>query len=353
MIRTTVSAGEPWKLRIRSALAVGSVALTVGAAVLLSLYSASVAEAARLAKPKEAKALRAAFEHEKGHKGALITAITVSTAMKGYAAVAYLPGPSQARAARPKVINLRQIYSEQPHKPPKPVAKPPKKAKDDLAKDLWITITYEGSGSEHLHEQANDPGVCQSDITTESVDVKPYGWRYVYQVDLDKTIDYTESKDGYSAVDPLVRVLSPPNDVSGAISQHWTEATTTDGLDGCSNTSTDSAATSAFQGLPKVLPGVISFSDRGLEILTPFVISSCDPSGPHNLCVQPITTAFALKGASVAVGQLGFATLPANTDTPIAVTEADSLANVTPEVCAGTTSCNDTFNWSGTVTVSP
>jgi len=338
----------------RRGLAVGFFALTFGAAVVLSLYLPFAADAARLAKPKEAKELRAAFEHEKGHKGAVIVAITASTALKGYAAVTYLPGSRQAKAAHPKFIDLHEFYREQPQMRPEPVAKPPKKAKDDLSKDVWITITYEGSGSEHLAAQTTSSGSgCKSDTVTESVDVKPYRWRYVYQVDLTKTVNYYESKNGFYAVDPLVRLLSPPNDVSGAIAQTWTEATTTNGLDGCDDSSTTSNASSAFQAISKVLPGVISFTERGLEIEAPFVISSCDPSGPHNLCESSITTAFALNvGASAAVAELGFATLPANTDRPIAVSnEHNSLGNVTPEVCAGTVSCSDTFDWSGTVTV--
>lgn len=329
-------------------------ALTTGAAMLTILpLLTSVAEAARLATPKQAKALRAAFEHEKGHKGAVIVAITTSTADKGYAAVAYLRSSSQAKAAAsgPKVIVVHKFYSDQPGNSPKPIAKPPKKAKDDLSKDFWISIVYQGSGSEDLKAQYNGNS-CQSDIITNTATVKPATWRYEYRIDLDKAINFSESKDGSYEVDPLVRVLSQPNEVSVAVSDNRTEQITSNGLDGCGNVTYVSTATSAFQGTRNAFPGVVAFTDRGLEVEIPSIRSTCDPAGPFNLCLQPIATAWALNvGASVAVQKLGFTTVYQNTNTPINVSEKDTLQNVTPVVCQGAMSCSDTFEWNGTVEV--
>lgn len=198
-------------------------ALRGTALVASALVCAAPASAARLATPKEAKPLRAAFLREKGHKGATVTAITVSTAAPGWAALAYVPvrKARSASLAKAKIITVKhKIYRDKPVSHPKPARRPPKKAKVDLSKDFFVDIAYEGQGEEHFAAHEVDTAGCGTPGETTTgdlkVDVTPMKWKQVYRVDLDKmhVLAPAATPEGDFYVLPLSFIISPPTDSS-------------------------------------------------------------------------------------------------------------------------------------------
>jgi hypothetical protein len=320
----------------------------LGLAVLLTLAAASTsapaASAARFASPSEARALRSAFLHERGHAGTVITAITVSTTAPGWASVAYLPA-AQAVAAKVKIITVtREYYRDRPRSHPTPTKLPPKKAKSDLKKDLWVKLTYEGSGSEHYKSTDSGAGECggSTETSTVTAKVEPAKWKYAYLLDLDKM----EREAG--GLDPLVRLVSAPTDVS-VVRDLEREQTH------CNPPNESWSCITTFGAPRNVFPGMVAFTSSGTNILTPMVAASA-PQGTG--CVDTLGI-FGLQpgftGAAVAINwHLIGGMLPADPYAPIPVTyQRNALNKVNAcSTFSGNGPCSDTTEWSGEVTLS-
>lgn len=139
----------------------GSVNLiAVIALALFLLAAAATAGAARDARGKDERAIKAAFSKSRDD-GATVTDIRVSTVDRAYAAVEYevtpsAPGP--ARLTSPVPAPIPQLFKEAKSGKWKPIAKAPGKVKKDLKAKGKTDIRISGDVVAFLHDRASCSG---------------------------------------------------------------------------------------------------------------------------------------------------------------------------------------------------
>jgi hypothetical protein len=317
-------------------------ALAAATVASVTLLVAPPALAVRLPTNREAKALLAAFRHDRRvPKDAQLIDMRVST--KGaYARVDWLPASAQARAAKVKIITLHHADYAKPAKP-KPAPKPPPKVKQDLDNHIHIHLTATIAGGEDAHATGSSPGDCGGSDSGTITATATFSWTEAWDIDIDSLSD---SPLGFNYVS---RQLTP---FIGSAQDNLTSTVTDD----CGGTQTITCKTT---GAPDrnglftqitddgvVLPAALALSDR----------SCSDGEAPDNLD-QPRWVRTADLGFLIPL-KLGVNGIVSVRDSyPVsfpksAVVPDGPADSATLGLCKTPfDTCNDNLNYSGTVDV--
>jgi hypothetical protein len=323
------------------------VALT--AALVAGGAGPAVASAARLVGGGEQAAIIRAFDRSAAHRRLVVTSVRRSTVASSWAIVkAVSPeaaGRTSPHASTPRLLSSfyhRGGGSWQ-------AGSPPAAARADLDQPFSVAVVYSGSGAESIDYEQTYSSACAQlgDLTdTETDTVRPMSWKVRWLVDLDALRSAVRSAQGTVLV-PTVSV-----DAAGSTLDVVEKVARTVQDTGCNGGPTTFACTVRYGLAPA---GPLSLTS-GLEVGLPVSAALTGACAAEDYTLGP--SLFAQGATTALVGRLHLlgGRLPGDPYAPISVSwPADSAAALgfVSSPCQSDSACQDTFSWSGTVTLAP